>query len=174
MTTTVNLLHLSDLHFRKRGFSDQTLILDAFKEDLKIICDGPLKPDLVVFTGDLVQAADDPDVYLHLYDDLLSDVIKITRCNESRFFFCPGNHDAHRVVIQRQWHLQSGLEANLNDREHLNSEYTDAALSTLVRDKFGNFTNFKSCCLKPMSFMTTESPLSLVSPIDDRRRNRKE
>jgi|SRR5271166_1213148 len=120
MSNLINLLHIRDLHYRKRTFSDQGIILDALKKDLDVICDSLLKPDIVLFTGDLVQAADDDDTYLHLYDDVVSPLTKITRCNESRFYLCPGNHDAHREVIRRHGHLQDGLRINLTDRDSLN------------------------------------------------------
>jgi predicted MPP superfamily phosphohydrolase len=137
--TAVNILHISDLHYRKRAFSDQMVILEAFKRDLEVICDGPLKPDIILFTGDLVQSADDQDTYLYLYDDLIADLLKITRCNDSRLYMCPGNHDASRDAIHKNWDTQLGLGKRLIDRESLNDSYIDGSLSTIIAEKFKRY-----------------------------------
>src|SRR5690348_9035200 len=97
MGNAINILHISDLHFtRKADAYNQGIILNALKEDLKRLCDGPLKPDVIAFTGDLVRAGDEDDIFLHLYDEVIAELAKIARCSDRRIILCPGNHDAHR------------------------------------------------------------------------------
>jgi predicted MPP superfamily phosphohydrolase len=140
MTRTINILHISDFHFtRKSEAYNQSVILDAFRDDLKRICDGPLAPDLVVFSGDLVNAADDEDVYLYLYDELLDPISRLTRCSERRFVLCPGNHDAHRNIVKAELRYQQGLATALSNRDALNDDYLSGTLGAYVQRKFFHF-----------------------------------
>jgi predicted MPP superfamily phosphohydrolase len=143
MAQTVNILHISDLHYRQRTFSDQKIILDALQKDLEIISNGPLKPDVIMFTGDLVQSADDEDVYLYLYDDVISQISKITRCNENSIYVCPGNHDAQRSTVKKQRNLQTGLRSNLSDRDALNTQYMEGSITAFAKERFDKFLELR-------------------------------
>lgn len=139
MSQILNILHLSDLHFTKRNAHDQAVVLDALKEDLRKECDGPLAPDAIVLSGDLVNAADEPDIYGHLYDTVIEPIVKITKCSERRIFMCPGNHDAQRNVITARVHHQTGVAANITSREAMTEEYRSRAQEEFIAAKFENF-----------------------------------
>lgn len=143
MSQTVNILHLSDLHY-KRGTAgyNQGVVMNALKQDLHNVCSGLLKPDLIVFSGDIVSSGDDEDIYLYFHDDHLEEIAKITRCDESRIFLCPGNHDAQREVIKKRSGEQAKLARDLKGRDELNTAYLDGHLNDLVNDKFSNFTQY--------------------------------
>src|SRR3546814_2950697 len=74
--TIINVLHLSDLHYdRKKVIQyNQRLLLDALLRDIEKMCSRSLKPDIIVFSGDLVQDGDNgSDNYYYLYDDFRSE-----------------------------------------------------------------------------------------------------
>ena len=50
----ITILHLSDFHYSKRKSREQGIVVDALIDDLKGLCIGHRKPDLILFTGDLV------------------------------------------------------------------------------------------------------------------------
>ena len=163
MASTVNILHISDLHYRKREFSGQTVILDAFKKDLQALCEGALKPDFIVFTGDLVHSADDPDAHLYLYDEFISEISKITRCHDSSFYLCPGNHDAHREATRRHLNLQTGFEKNWTGRDSLNDQYLSQSKELIV-PKFEKFNELRDLLGASTSF---DDGITAVYPLAD-------
>jgi predicted MPP superfamily phosphohydrolase len=86
------VLHISDFHYSKRRQREQGIVVDALIADLKTLCIGHRKPDLIMFTGDLVQAAG-IDLHDDAYDFLIDRVSKATGCSDERIFIAPGNHD---------------------------------------------------------------------------------
>lgn len=56
---TITLMHISDLHYTHSKSTDSGIVLKVLREDLHRLSDeGKLKPDLIVFTGDLVLQGD--------------------------------------------------------------------------------------------------------------------
>src|SRR3546814_69662 len=103
--TIINVLHLSDLHYdRKKVIQyNQRLLLDALLRDIEKMCSRSLKPDIIVFSGDLVQDGDNgSDNYYYLYDDFLDQLIKVSRCGENRVFFCAGNHRSEERRVGKE------------------------------------------------------------------------
>jgi 3',5'-cyclic AMP phosphodiesterase CpdA len=120
MNRPINILHLTDFHYSKRHEADQRIIVDALLADIVKLSDGALKPDLIVFSGDLVDRADEPSVYDHCYDALIDPLMKAARCGESRVIFTAGNHDIQRSAVHQQRHRHDGLAQDLTGRERLN------------------------------------------------------
>jgi predicted MPP superfamily phosphohydrolase len=96
MSRPINILHLTDFHYSKRKEHDQRIVIDALLADIAKLSDGTLKPDLIVFSGDLVDNADEESIYDLFFDSLLEPLSKVARCGESRIVISAGNHDAHR------------------------------------------------------------------------------
>ena len=63
----LSILHISDFHFAKRKQRDQFVVVDALVKDLEALCIGHRRPDLVMFTGDLVNAGGE-DRHEEAYD----------------------------------------------------------------------------------------------------------
>ncbi|WP_262267385.1 metallophosphoesterase [Microvirga yunnanensis] len=143
MNRPVNILHLTDFHYSKRNEDDQRMIIDALLADVTKLSDGSLKPDLIVFSGDLVDRADDPNVYDYFYDLLLDPLTKAARCGDSRVVFTAGNHDTHRSVVQKQKHRHDGLIRDLNSREKLNQIYRSGELDDFVVPRFKGFLDLR-------------------------------
>jgi hypothetical protein len=45
----ISILHISDFHFSERKAREQEIIVDALVDDLKKLCVGHRKPDLILF-----------------------------------------------------------------------------------------------------------------------------
>lgn len=88
----LTVLHISDFHFSKRKQREQAIIVDALIKDLTSLCIGHRKPDVVLFTGDLVQAAG-TDLHDEAYDFLIDRVSKASGVSDERIFIAAGNHD---------------------------------------------------------------------------------
>ena len=60
MSNEVNILHLSDLHYSARSkVYDREQVISAFLNDVEHFCTNYLSIDMVIFSGDLVNAADE-------------------------------------------------------------------------------------------------------------------
>lgn len=96
----LNALHLSDLHLKPADTTDryaQSLVMRGLLEIAAKLADSSFRPDLVMFSGDLVNAADDtlfPDVV-----DFLNELARTLGLSASEVLLCPGNHDASRNAI---------------------------------------------------------------------------
>src|SRR3546814_10919489 len=100
------------------------------------MCSRSLKPDIIVFSGDLVQDGDNgSDNYYYLYDDFLDQLIKVSRFGENRVFFCAGNHDAQRSATKKFNEHQQAPQRRLCSRDALNerSEEHTSELQSLMR-----------------------------------------
>ncbi len=144
MSRPINILHLTDFHYSKRKEHDQRIVIDALLADIAKLSDGTLKPDLIVFSGDLVDNADEESIYDLFFDSLLEPLSKVARCGESRIVISAGNHDAHRSFVQKDKHRLDGLAINLTDRTNLNNEYSSGALANMVGEKFKGFLDLRS------------------------------
>jgi predicted MPP superfamily phosphohydrolase len=89
-----HILHISDLHLNRESIADQKLVLDAFLRDLVQLTNSGWVFDLLIFSGDIVRAADFHDDYLDAAETIEA-ITKTIKLTESRVVFCPGNHDAH-------------------------------------------------------------------------------
>ena len=139
--TLFTILHISDFHFSKRKQREQGLIVDALEKDLKTLCIGHRKPDLIVFTGDLVQAAG-TDLHDDAYDFLIDRVSKATRCSDERIFVVPGNHDLSLAGLEkykaetREW--RSIIGSN-EETQRFNELYESKSFEASINEKFSNY-----------------------------------
>ena len=139
------ILHISDFHFSKRRHRDQTIIVDALIADLKSLCIGHRKPDLIVFTGDLVQAAG-TDLHNDAYDFLIDRVSNATGCSDERIFVAPGNHDLSWTGVEkfadvtREWRSIIGTP---KEADRLNELYDNDAFTDAVNEKFSNYLDLE-------------------------------
>ncbi|MCI5043385.1 MAG: metallophosphoesterase [Aquisalinus sp.] len=131
----VNILHLSDLHYSKKNNFDQLLVLDSLKEHLRVLSDSNKSPDLIVFSGDLVHSADEEDIFLYLYDEVLSPILKITRCAEQNVILCSGNHDVHSSSVRLEQKSYETYEENFKDRSKLNNFVSSQDFKKFITDR---------------------------------------
>jgi predicted phosphodiesterase len=99
---TFTVLQLTDLHLtnRKSHDKEQEIVISALLADIEVMTQAGLKPDLVLFTGDLVNDADEKDITLDAVEKFLAPLLQKVRLNGDRLIIVPGNHDLSRDVVQ--------------------------------------------------------------------------
>ena len=147
ISNAVNIPHLSDLHYSNRlNAYDRRQIIEAFLADVKSFCTNYLTVDLIIFSGDLVHSADEDDIYYDLYDNFISPLSKVTRCNEERIFLCPGNHDVQQKVVRKHHASQATLLETVQDRDALNTAYQSDSLFDFAAIRFQRFFELSQFC----------------------------
>ncbi|WP_327195841.1 metallophosphoesterase family protein [Novosphingobium capsulatum] len=91
---------MSDLHLssNETGRYNQDLIIDALIDDLKMVSDNHLRPDCIIFSGDIVNSADDNEIFEEA-ELILEEFARAAGIQRDRVFLCPGNHDASRNAV---------------------------------------------------------------------------
>jgi predicted MPP superfamily phosphohydrolase len=137
----ITILHLSDFHYSRRKSREQGIVVDALIDDLKGLCIGHRKPDVILFTGDLVQAGG-IDPHEEAYDFFVDRVSKATGTSDDRIFLTPGNHDLSRKVSEgaadqhREWREVLGAPSEMSE---LNRRFAAGEYDALVQEKFAQF-----------------------------------
>lgn len=139
----LSILHISDFHFTRRRQRDQDVVVDALVEDLKLLCIGHRRPDVIMFTGDLVQAGG-VDSHHEAYDKLLSRVSAATACSDERIFIVPGNHDVSRAFVKNSSDTHRYWRTESNDSLLLNDLYASGKFDELLNSKFGAYKDLES------------------------------
>lgn len=139
----LTVLHLSDFHFSKRKSREQKIVVDALITDLEALCIGHRRPDLILFTGDLVGGGG-TDSHADAYDWLLARVMKATSCSDERMFLAPGNHDLSRDYViateaeHREW------RSSANDMDRINEVFAAGGFDEAARAKFSDYADLES------------------------------
>ena len=134
----LSVLHISDFHFAKRKERDQLVVVDALVKDLEALCIGHRRPDIVMFTGDLVNAGG-VDRHEEAYDFLLARVAAATGCSDDRMFIVPGNHDVSRTVVGETIDVHRDWRSKACDMSILNTRYADDAFADVGRTKMAAY-----------------------------------
>lgn len=136
----VNLVHISDLHLHaadETGRYNQDLIIDALSADLSGLRDSPSQPDYIVFSGDLVQAAD-----ARTYKDavaILSYLAEVSGLDDNKVFIIPGNHDASREAIGPRIPDLLKHRAQCENIDNLNSLARSPSFANYASEVFKSF-----------------------------------
>lgn len=132
MTEPFVILHLSDAHIGNPKHKSNSLsVFDGLIADLeKTLKDQKLRPDLIIFSGDLAFGELEDKPLRAQYDDVKEFVNKILDIfdNKPRFFVCPGNHDNNREVVD-------------NAHREMRNRYSVDTVYEMQRDnKYGEFS----------------------------------
>ncbi|MEM6457449.1 MAG: metallophosphoesterase, partial [Acidobacteriota bacterium] len=113
-SNVITLLHLSDLHAQADTAWDSKRVIDALVDDLKRLAEKPgLRPDLVLFTGDLAWAGTTEDF------ERGWNVIRAIQqaykpsLRNGQVFLVPGNHDVDRDevgLMAKRWHADTNRD----------------------------------------------------------------
>ncbi|WP_223564810.1 metallophosphoesterase family protein [Agrobacterium tumefaciens] len=115
------LLHLSDLHFSEDKAADQGIVIKALTDDiLRNRLEADLTPDLVFFSGDLVQAGEDRGVFDLALKNFIEPVLSAANVPIERFHIVPGNHDISRASARSPSYVEKGLKEDLNSTDVVN------------------------------------------------------
>lgn len=142
----ITILHLSDFHYSRRKAREQGIVVDALLDDLKSLCIGHRKPDLILFTGDLVQAAG-IDPHDEAYDFFVERVSKATGTSDDRIFLTPGNHDLSRTVTENAADKLNLWRADLgaaDEMDALNRRFVANEYDQLTKEKFKAFDDLEA------------------------------
>ncbi len=88
---TLQLLHLSDIHFLQNKKFDQSDVLESLIERIKLDKKNGFEPELIVVSGDIAFSGME-DEY-QLADDFFSALTTTLELERSQVFMVPGNHD---------------------------------------------------------------------------------
>jgi 3',5'-cyclic AMP phosphodiesterase CpdA len=114
----IEILHLSDLHLSSQYLTDLSVVREALISRLNAEVQARGAPDVVVFSGDLVQAGSALEFEL-AKKEFIDPVLRATTVTQDRFIIVPGNHDIDREAVRSEPELESGLKLKLNNRDAL-------------------------------------------------------
>lgn len=170
--SNLRILHISDLHYKDGNSVDQKIVIDALKRDVSTHLTQPGKSiDLVIFSGDLVQAGKDAQVFAAPFNNLIYPLLNSLGLKSERFFICPGNHDIDREIVRNQEYVEKGLLSTLISRSAINSFVdqfirTDISLSPLP-EPFRRLENFyKNAWLTQRGRGSILTPFSAIDNVE--------
>jgi predicted phosphodiesterase len=121
----IQILHLSDLHCSQSGAKDIRRVTQALLNDLsKLKNDFNINPDLILFTGDLINRGENARTETDLATEIFIDpLLTHLKLNKSRFYIVPGNHEVDRTKISDVF--ENGLNDHLTSSEILTKYYRE-------------------------------------------------
>lgn len=138
----LSILHISDFHFTKRKHRDQQVVVDALIKDLEQLCIGHRRPDLVIFSGDLVNWGG-VDSHAEAYDFLLARIAEATGCSDERTFIAPGNHDLSQAVVTDSKAVHEEWRSAAGNAEAMNGWFEMNAFENVFQKKFSAYTELE-------------------------------
>ena len=148
----IRILHLSDIHLTPSKLPDFSEVFNALRERLNEIIKSSGPPDLLVFSGDVVQAGANADDFDFAREKFIEPLIGIAKINRSDVYIVPGNHDIDKKAIAADDLIDSSQRDKLVSREKLNA-FIDSNLKETQSYHFGRLQNYwafaKSATLAP-------------------------
>lgn len=164
----VTILHISDFHWSEAKRADMAIVVEALCRDLEELRRDDVRPDIVVFTGDLVEAGEEKTSFDLADDALFAKVLSSTGLQSNRLFVAPGNHDIARSLVRDNELLEAGTRSMLTGENSTNKFIDDLQagnavnrLSVMRLDNFEAYvasTNYVTA--------TTNTPLVKTYVID--------
>ncbi len=138
----MEIVHVSDLHYAD-GDPFQIALIDALFKDLEQQLKSGLSPEVLVFSGDLVNNPDDEDIYASFEERLLKPLLATLELSSDQVIFCPGNHDLSFAAIKDRAMLYDSLQTNGKKPELLAEQCRKEELPEYARAISKDF--FKLC-----------------------------
>lgn len=141
----IRFLHISDLHYDKdkRNIKE---ICSAFFNDINMVKkEYPI--DFILFSGDLVLAGNENN-FTEVYENFIKKLIENLEIEQTKFLFCPGNHDVNRNEINDM--IEEIIRNKLQDtaeRKKLIDNLNEKNYS-IYTDRIKDFYNFKKQFIK--------------------------
>jgi len=144
----LTILHLSDLHFSPSKYEDIRIVQEALFADLDHFKGEGICPDIVIFSGDLIEAGDygyseQRGDYASVRSEFIEPLLEHLDLDIDRFFLCPGNHDIQRSKVDEHEYLEEGLSRKLTNRESVNALIDNFENRMDVFARMENFETFK-------------------------------
>jgi hypothetical protein len=137
-----NIVHLSDLHLAATGVmaKNQARILGALERDLKSLAETHLKPDIILFSGDLTNAGDALS-----FSECRTQLYRLLQaCNlpTTHLICAPGNHDALQSVAEADASVLETARKNAETLDGANGLVFNDALVQHLSAKFAPYDEF--------------------------------
>jgi predicted MPP superfamily phosphohydrolase len=121
----ITILHISDFHWSEAKRADMAIVVEALCRDLQELRGEDIRPDIIVFTGDLVEAGEEKASFDLADDALFAKVLAATGLQSDRLFVAPGNHDIARSVVRNNELLETGTSSMLTSVDATNKFIDD-------------------------------------------------
>lgn len=141
-----NILHISDLHYKKESDKDIEIVRDALLRDLHehFFNIKNLKPDFVIFSGDSIYDGDkgfsNDKQFIKAFDNFFNPLLDKLELSSDKMFICCGNHDIQRSKIDNL--VESGLKHTLTTNDEINKVLDKIEIDSRPFDRLENFNNF--------------------------------
>lgn len=116
----INILHVSDFHYRNKDINDQKIVVQALCKDIrdwqKTMAENV---DLLVFSGDIVYYGSNTADFTNAKELLIDPVLQSANIDSDKVCIVPGNHDVNINEIE-DW-AERGLDKTLTSRSALNN-----------------------------------------------------
>lgn len=136
----MKILHVTDLHYTDvmGGLTKQNNLIKNFLND---ISKNEYKVDFVIFSGDLVNSANNISIFNKANMEFLSKVIEILNLQKNNFFICPGNHDVNRSEVSKSLikFLDEEIKSNKSLNEFFKTSSQDLKKSFLPLENYSKF-----------------------------------
>jgi predicted MPP superfamily phosphohydrolase len=116
----IQILHLSDVHLSREKLNDYLVVRVGLRARIESLIQANGKPDLIVFSGDLVEAGVRLENFELAYGEFIEPVLLAAQAARDRFFIVPGNHDIDRDSVRNDQMMDQGQRNFLKSREALN------------------------------------------------------
>ncbi len=144
----LNILHISDLHWEPKKQRDIKVIKEALFTDLDKLWDEKrVKPDIVVLSGDFIFSGDygysnNRNDYNNVKTEIIAPLLNELNLTNNDFFFCPGNHDIQRSLVNE--YVDDGLKNKLKSNSELNKLLGSFDKNEIIFTRMQNFEKFKA------------------------------
>jgi len=140
----VTCLHLSDLHFKSGDECEefnQGIVLKALWKDIRTQIAKGLKPDFIVFSGDVAYHGRKEEYELAI-ERFFDPLLDISGLSKDRLFVVPGNHDVDWDGIDSI--IVPGMVSLLTSRDDINQFLSPTRDRRLAFGKFNAYAEFVS------------------------------
>lgn len=133
----IDIIHLSDFHFRKSWPEESDIVLNELFEDLRVQVSGCINP-YVIFTGDMVQSGQDNEQYegfIKSFDSKLNEL----GIDKSKRIIVPGNHDLCTESVRNKIIEHESIVSNILEEREFNNYISG---ENVFYGKFSNYLVF--------------------------------
>lgn len=127
----INILLLSDIHFKNTNPANEGKVLTAFFKDLKETMNADCPEfNYCIISGDLVQAGASSQIYNNFYTEFIKKLLPYVPL--SHFMVTPGNHDLDRNTVSYEYERH---------QQEIAADYNEAQFNTDVKDSKKRMVN---------------------------------
>lgn len=141
MNSPVHILHLSDFHYATKHASKQKQLINALCADLRRVIAQYGRPDVVIFSGDIVNNPDDDDIF-YRFIDITNEIAIICGVQSDSIIFLPGNHEVSWAYLKNNVSEEDKFREIAKVQSAVEDAYNSGELDQYVRAKMSAFFDF--------------------------------